>query len=96
MQSASSDLYTTSSTLYASYLFRFCSFLALGIVQVPFLQYVRTKPAGTQRILAALPLLAANLFLPLLFDQQQEIISRCVSAFLMAWLTNFKVRLYFP
>ena len=73
------------------YFFRFCLFVLLGLLQVPWLQRIRRKLAGQPRFLAALPLLLGNLLLPLIFDQQLEIVSRCISALLMAWLTNFKV-----
>lgn len=47
---------------------------------------------GRARLLLATPVIALHLFLPLLFDQQQELISRACAAAMCTWLANFKVR----
>eukprot|EP00967_Tisochrysis_lutea_P141059 scaffold258561_cov19-Tisochrysis_lutea.AAC.1 len=53
--------------------------------------FVRTAKPGMRRLLRALPVLLLHCLLPLLFDHQNELISRASAAAMLTWLGNFKV-----
>ena len=48
------------------------------------------KP-GTSRFVAALPVILCNVTLPVLFDPRTHIVTTAVMAFVLVWLSNFKV-----
>lgn len=47
-------------------------------------------PAGGRRLRAAVPVLALNVALPLLFDRSDAFVSATITAFLVTWLSSFK------
>lgn len=50
----------------------------------------RCSPSYASLLLLA-PVVVLNVWLPLLFDQQAELLSRCVWVFLLMWLASYKV-----
>ena len=72
---------------------RFFAVLILGACfACPYVRLViAPQKPGRSRALASLPLCAAFLFTPLLFNLNEEILARIVVMFLFSWLATFKV-----
>lgn len=63
-----------------------------GLLGPLILALQRRRPAGSPRLLAAVPVMALNMLAPLLFDGEAEVLSCFTAAVATSMLTNLKVR----